>query len=146
MIHIEFEKSVRKSAFVTGRKPDGASSESESEAEDGAGKSPGKKVKFARRKICFLFIMSQQHTVLCTTVEMLSSLCGPCDFWCILSHQTFLSPQKQYGKNLSVRPTKTIGDTGQLVDGARKEDKNVLNDIQAYNRFLLRQKIVSLGS
>ena len=45
MIHIEFEKSVRKSAFVTGRKPDGASSESESEAEDGAGKSPGKKVK-----------------------------------------------------------------------------------------------------
>jgi len=35
---------LRKSAFVTGRKPDGASSESESEAEDGAGKSPGKKV------------------------------------------------------------------------------------------------------
>ena len=30
---------------MTGRKPDGASSESESEAEDGAGKSPGKKVK-----------------------------------------------------------------------------------------------------
>ena len=29
---------------MTGRKPEGASSESESEAEDGAGKSPGKKV------------------------------------------------------------------------------------------------------
>ena len=45
-----------------------------------------------------------------------------------------------------MRPIKTIGDRGQLVDGARKEDKNVLNDIQAYNRFLLRQKVVSLGS
>ena len=132
---------------MTGRKPDGASSESESEAEDGAGKSPGKKVKkIPHRNICLFFIMSQQQTALCTAVEMLSSLCGLCDFWCILSHQTFLSPQKQYGKNLSVRPTKTIGDRGQLVDGARKEDKNVLNDIQAYNRFLLRQKIVSLGS
>ena len=29
---------------MTGRKPEGGSSESESEAEDGAGKSPGKKV------------------------------------------------------------------------------------------------------
>ena len=132
---------------MTGRKPDGASSESESEAEDGAGKSPGKKVKiFLIEIFAFFFIMSQQQTVLCTAVEMLSSLCGLCDFLCILSHQTFLSPQKQYGKNLSVRPTKTIGDRGQLVDGARKEDKNVLNDIQAYNRFLLRQKVVSLGS
>ena len=39
----------RKSAFVTGRKPEGASSESESEAEDGAGKSPGKKVRILNK-------------------------------------------------------------------------------------------------
>ena len=67
--------------------------------------------------------MSQQQTALGTAVEMFSSLCGLCDFLCILSHRTFLSPQKQHGKNLSVRPTKTIGDRSQFVDGARKEDK-----------------------
>ena len=79
---------------MTGRKPDGASSESESEAEDGAGKSPGKKVKiFLREIFAFFFIMSHQQTALGTAVEMLSSLCGLCDFWCILSHQTFLSPK-----------------------------------------------------
>ena len=72
--------------------------------------------------------MSHQQTALGTAVEMLSSLCGLCDFWCILSHQTFLSPQKQYGKNLSVRPIKTIGDRGQLVDGARKEDNKTISD------------------
>ena len=90
--------------------------------------------------------MSQQQTALGTAVKMFSSLFGLCDFLCILSHRTFLSPQKQHGKNLSVRPTKTIGDRSQFVDGARKEDKNVINDIQAFNRFLMRQKFVSLGS
>ena len=49
VIVIVIQNDSRKSAFVTGRKPEGASSESESEAEDGAGKSPGKKVRILNK-------------------------------------------------------------------------------------------------
>ena len=90
--------------------------------------------------------MSQRQTANGIAVEFFSSLCGQCEFLCILSHQTFLSPQKHYGKNLSVRPTKTIGGRGQLVDGARREDEKTTKDIQAQNRFFMKQNFVSLRS